>query len=448
MTLISGFGSILSQFDMNQLANKILKQATECGATGADVGISKETGFAISVRMGEVETIEHHQDKGISLTVYVGKKTGNASTSDFSEDAIRSTVEKAYSIAKYTQDDDCAGLADKELMATKFPDLDLYHPWKISPEHAVELAKECENTARKQDKRIHNSEGASVSTYETQYVYANTHGFIGNMHTTRHSMDITLLAKEKNRMERDYDYTVARDANGLLDINSLAKQAANKTVRRLNARKLKTQHVPIIFEAKLARGLLGHFVSAISGGNLYRKSSFLLDQIEKPIFPEFITIEQKPFLKKGLGSAAFDDEGVQTVKRKFIDNGILKSYVLGSYSARKLGLQSTGNAGGVYNLFVNTSDKDFNQLLKEMDTGLLVTELIGQGVNIVTGDYSRGAFGYWVEKGEIQYPVHEITIAGNLKKMYQGIKAIGNDVDHRGNVHTGSILIDNIIIAG
>lgn len=433
---------------LTELAKEILKQAEAFGATSADVSLSEAKGFSVTVRMGKVETIEHHQDRGVSLTVYLGHKTGMASTTDFDSEAIKATVNKAYSIAKYTEEDEYAGLADANLLAKRIPDLDLFHPWEITPTEAVEVAKECEEFARAQDVRITNSEGATVNTCQTHYIYANTHHFMGEMKTTRHSIDINLIAKEKGEMERDYDYTVARDANDLMSIKNLAKNTAYRTVKRLSARKLKTQKTPVIFEARLARGLLAHFIDAISGSRLYRKSSFLLDHLNKQVFPKFMTIDQRPLILKGLNSSAYDDEGVQTVERQYVESGILKSYVLNSYSARKLGLQTTGNAGGIYNLFVNTSNRNLDDLIKQIDAGLLVTELIGQGVNIMTGDYSRGAFGYWIEHGEIQYPVHEITIAGNLKDMFLGIQSIAHDVDTRGAIRTGSILVDQMTIAG
>src|SRR3989338_6701444 len=433
---------------LTELAKEILKQAEAFGATSADVSLSEAKGFSVTVRMGKVETIEHHQDRGVSLTVYLGHKTGMASTTDFDSEAIKATVNKAYSIAKYTEEDEYAGLADANLLAKRIPDLDLFHPWEITPTEAVEVAKECEEFARAQDVRITNSEGATVNTCQTHYIYANTHHFMGEMKTTRHSIDINLIAKEKGEMERDYDYTVARDANDLMSIKNLAKNTAYRTVKRLSARKLKTQKTPVIFEARLARGLLAHFIDAISGSRLYRKSSFLLDHLNKQVFPKFMTIDQRPLILKGLNSSAYDDEGVQTVERQYVESGILKSYVLNSYSARKLGLQTTGNAGGIYNLFVNTSNRNLDDLIKQIDAGLLVTKLIGQGVNIMTGDYSRGAFGYWIEQGEIQYPVHEITIAGNLKDMFLGIQSIAHDVDTRGAIRTGSILVDQMTIAG
>lgn len=433
---------------LTELAEDILKQARAIGASSAEVSISQDKGFSVNVRMGDVETVEHHQGNGVALTLYVGQKTGVASTSDFAPEAIQATVQKAYNIASYTQDDTFAGLADKELMATDFPDLDLYHPWSITPEQAIQLATECEDYARNQDARIVNSEGASVNTAQTNYVYANTHGFISTTRRTRHSINLSLIAKENESMERDYEYTIARDAKDLATPQQLAHNAAERTLKRLHARPLSTMQVPVIFEAKLARGLLGSFFSAISGGNLYRKSSFLLDSLGKSVFPKWVTIDQRPLLLKKLGSAAFDEEGVKTSQRNYIEDGILKSYVLGSYSARKLGLQTTGNAGGVYNAYITTQSYSLNDLLAQMGRGLLVTELIGQGVNLITGDYSRGAFGYWIENGEIQYPVHQITIAGNLKEMFLGIQAIADDVDSRGNINTGSMLIDRMTIAG
>lgn len=438
----------ISSAELQTLIKDLLEKAKQAGATQAEVAASTDKGFSVTIRMGEVETIEHHQDKGIGMTVYFGHRSGSASTSDLSPDALRATLEKACNIARYTGEDIYSGLADAELMAYHYPNLDLYHPWRITPDHAIELALQCEAKARAIDKRITNSEGASVSTHEHARVYGNSHGFIGHYSATRHTMSCSLIATDGHDMQRDYDYTTARDTVDLKSIDALAKTTASRTIHRLGARKLSTREAPVIFAADEAKGLLASFVSAISGGNLYRKASFLLDHLNKPIFPAQIQISENPHLHKAMGSSPFDSEGVRTQARDIIKDGILMGYVLGSYSARKLNMQSTGNADGVHNLSINTSDKNLAELLKEMGTGLLVTELIGQGINLVTGDYSRGAFGYWVEHGEIQYPVHEITIAGNLKNMFSNIIAVGKDVDHRGNIHTGSIWIDKMMIAG
>lgn len=428
--------------------NKILDLAAKQGATAAEAAASTSSGFSATVRMGQVETIEHDRDKEIDVTVYFDHKTGSASTSDFTEDALRLTVEKACTIAKFTGEDPYSGLADKTLMAFGYPDLQLYHPWNISTEQAIAQALECETIARAEDKRISNSEGATVNTHQYFSIYGNSNGFLGSFPMTQHTVSCAVIANDGHEMQRDYDYTVACNPQDLVDLSVLAKKVAQRTVRRLGAKSLSTRECPVLFAPQMARGLIKGLIGAISGPSLYRNASFLLNQIEKKVFPEFIHIAEHPHLLNSLSSAPFDDEGVFTRDKDIISNGILKSYILGSYSARKLGLQTTGNAGGVHNVIINSTGQDFSDLLKQMGTGLLVTELIGQGINIVTGDYSRGAFGYWVEHGEIQYPVQEITVAGNLKDMFLNIVAVGNDVDRRGNVHTGSILIDRMMVAG
>jgi PmbA protein len=338
-------------------------------------------------------------------------------------------------------------LAEKELLAFDYSDLDLDHPWDINTEEAMELAIRCENLAL-QDKRITNSEGVSLTNHRGLHIYANSHGFIGSELATEQSMNCVLIAQENGHMHRDFDYTISRKATDLMPLEALAQSAVQKTVRRLGARRLKTRSAPIIFNPSTARALLGSFTSAINGMNIYRKSSFLVDALDQQIFPDFITLTQFPHIPKAIGSAPFDSEGVRTLQQDYVRDGILQRYLLNSYSAKKLGLQSTGNAGGVYNLVITNSDRTLEQLLQQMGTGLLVTELIGQGINLVTGDYSKGAFGFWVENGEIQYPVEEVTIAGNLGEMFKNIVAVGNDTDRRGKIHTGSILIDSMVIAG
>lgn len=440
----------MKKFDQSyyqELSAEVLTRAKQQGATGAEVTISIEAGFSVSSRLGQLETVEHHQDNGLGITVYVGQQTGSASTTDLSVPAIELTIEKACNIAKFTSSDPYAGLADPALMAYDYPDLELDHPWEITPEIAANYAIECETLAM-DDLQITNSEGASVNSHRHLQLYANTHGFIGSYLTTQHSLNCILIAQQGGQMQRDFEYTLAREAEKLTKIEVLAKQARDKTVRRLGARRLKTRQSPVIFSPEVAKGLLGNFIAAISGSNIYRKSSFLLDHLESPVFPEHINITQKPDIKRALGSAPFDNEGVRTIEQSFVENGILKKYILNSYSARKLGMSSTGNAGGIFNVSITHSDSSLKDLLQKMDTGLLVTELIGQGVNIVTGDYSRGAFGYWVEKGEIVYPVEEITIAGNLKDMFLNIIDVANDVDIRGRILTGSILINKMTIAG
>lgn len=434
--------------NLDNLALEILKEAKQMGADAAEVGISEGSGLTASVRLGEVETVEFHQDKNLEITVYKGKKKGSVSSCDVHREAIQSVLEAACRIAEYTEEDPYAGLADRERLASKILDCDLYHPWEVSAEEAISWTKECEASARAFDTRIVNSEGATFSTHQDYRVYANTQGFIGAYPTSRYGLSCTVIAKHQDSMQRDYDFTVARDGRDLEARVAIGQKAALRSLRRLNARKIKTCEAPVIFEARIAPGLLGSFITAISGGNLYRKSSFLLDHLDKAVFPPFVQIKEMPHLLKGLGSAPFDQEGVQTTERVIVDKGILKSYVLSSYSARKLGLKTTGNSGGVHNLIISHTDHDLPALLQEMGTGFLVTELIGQGPNIVTGDYSRGAAGFWVEKGEIQFPVEEVTIAGNLKEMFANIVAIGDDVEKRSNILTGSLWINRMTIAG
>ena len=433
---------------LRQLVRDILQYAKQQGATACAAEISDGFGQAVTVRQGEVETIEYNRDKGIGVSVFLGQKRGNASTSDFSSKSVRDTVDAALSIARYTASDDCAGLPEQNMLATEFPDFDLYHPWSLSVEQAIEFARECEQAAFARDKRINNSEGASVNMHEAQFVYANSLGFIGGFPTSRHSISCAVIAGKNEAMQRDYWYSEARNAREILKVEEIGRIAAERAVRRLNARKLGTMQVPVLYEAPVAASLIGHFVGAVSGGSLYRKSSFLLDQLGKQIFSKNILIEDIPDISRGLASGAFDDEGVKTQRRVIVDKGVLQGYFLGSYSARKLGMKSTGNSGGNHNLIVRPGKLDFDGLLKKMGRGLVVTELLGQGVNPVTGDYSRGAAGFWVEHGEIQYPVEEITIAGNLKDMYRHISAVGNDVLVQGSRQCGSILLDNMTVAG
>ncbi len=433
---------------LEQQVSDILAEARAQGASAAEAGVSTDTGLSVTVRLGEVETVEHHRDKGVAVTVYFGKRKGTASSSDFSPRAIRETVAAACTIARYTAEDEYSGLADADLMATDIPDLDLCHPWVLSADQAVALAMDAEAAGRV-DQRITNSEGATVNTYQGGRVYGNSHGFIGGYASTRHGISCVLIAQQgENDMQRDYWYTVARDAASLELPAEVGAHAARRALQRLGARRLSTRQVPVIFAAEVAGGLIGHFLGAIRGGSLYRNASFLVDHLDKRVFPEFVHIHEQPHLKNALGSAPFDDEGVATRARDFIVDGVLTSYVLDSYSARKLGMQTTGNAGDVHNLTVDPGTLDLDGLIKEMGTGLLVTELMGMGVNIVTGDYSRGASGFWVENGEIQYPVQEITIAGNLRDIFMQIQGTGRDVDTRGNIRTGSILIERMTVAG
>jgi len=434
--------------DLINLIQRVLELARARGASAAEADIGSGTGFSATVRWGEVEKIEHERDKGLSVTVYVGKRKGSASTSDFSDKALAESVSAACNIVRYASEDPCAGLAEAGLMAKEIPELDLYHPWDITPERAIEIAIECENIARTCDKRINNSDGTVVSTYSGMHAYGNTQGFAGGWPWSSHTIDCTLLAEHAGNMQRDGWYSKCRDHRELEDIKLIGAEAARRTVQRLGARKLTTRNVPVIFEAPVASGLFSAFITAVSGGSLYRRASFLLDTLGKQIFAKHLRIYEQPHLKKALGSAPFDNDGVATKARDIVKDGVLQGYVLSSYSARKLGLQTTGNAGGVHNLIIEPGTQSLADLIKQMDTGLFITDMIGFGVNQVTGDYSRGASGFWIEHGEIQYPVEEITVAGNLKDIYQRIVAIGNDVDHRGNILTGSVLIENMTVAG
>lgn len=434
---------------LQQIAGDVLDHARKGGASACETDISDGFGQNVTVRRGEVETIEYNRDKGLSVTVYIGKKRGHASTSDFSPGAVYDTVAAALSIATHTAEDDCAGLADADLLAREFPDLDLYFPWDLPVEEAIQLAQTCEAAAFAVDKRIANSEGASVSLGESQFVYANSLGFMGGYPASRHSISCAMIANHDESMQRDYWYSAVRDAADLEHADSVGKKAGMRSVARLGARKIATCEVPVLFEAPIASSLIGHFVGAVSGGSLYRKSSFLLNSIGKQVFAPDIQIRERPHLKKGLASGTFDDEGVVTRERNVIENGVVQGYFLSSYSARKLGLGTTGNAGGNHNLILdNGAALEFSALLKKMGKGLLVTELLGHGVNSVTGDYSRGAAGFWVEGGEICHAVEEITIAGNLKDMLLGISAVGSDVSIRGSKQCGSLLIDRMMVAG
>ena len=425
-----------------------LDKAKSFGATQAEVGVTHSTGLSVSVRQGETETLEYNNDTGLALTVYMDKSKASASTSDLSEAAIADTVKAACDIAKYTQADDYAGLADAELMATEFPDLDLYHPWDVSTEQAIELAQQCEQAGLAFDSQISNTEGATLSSHVGSRVYANSHGFVGNNNSSRHSLSCTLIAEDDKGMQRDYWYDMARDAQQLTAAEKIGRKAAENTIKRLNAQTAPTGNYPVIFLADTATSLFRQLISAIRGGALYRKASFLLDHLDKQIFPDFIRIHEQPHLLKGLGSSSFDAEGVATKPRDIVTDGVLQGYVLDSYSARKLGMQTTANAGGVHNLTIETSDTDLPSLIKQMDKGVIVTETMGMGINIVTGDYSQGAAGFWVENGEIQYAIDEFTIAGELSTMFMGIQTIANDIETRGSTRTGSVLIDSMMIAG
>ena len=433
---------------LQQLAEDVLSHARKLGATACEADVSEGFGQSVTVRCDEVETIEFNRDKGIGITVYAGQRKGYASTSDFSAQALRETVEAALAIARYTAEDDCAGLADAELMAKDYPDLDLYHPWALTVEQAIETARRCEQAAFAASPRISNSEGASVSTQQAHFVSANSHGFMGGYPTSRHYVSCSMIAGDQDAMQRDDWYTTHRNAACLDDAALVGRIAAERAVARLGGRQIKTGEYPVLFEPALAAGLLSSLVHAASGGALYRKSSFLLDHLGKRVMPEFVNIIERPHLKCGLGSASFDSDGVATRDRDIVRDGILQGYFLSAYTARKLGMQTTANAGGSHNLIIEPGELDFAGLLARMGRGLLVTELLGHGINYVTGDYSRGAAGFWVEDGQIAYPVEEITIAGNLKTMLAGIVAVGRDVEIRGSKQTGSILVDRMTVAG
>jgi PmbA protein len=437
-----------SKDDLQARVHDMLAYARAHGATGCEAEASQGYGQSVTVRKGEVETIEYNRDKGISVSVYIGQRKGHASTSDFGTQALQDTVDKALTIARYTAEDSFAGLPDAALLAREIPELDLYHPWDSTVEQAIEQAKACEAAALAVDSRINNSEGGSVNTQESLFVYGNSLGFLAGYPTSRHGISCAVIAESDGGMQRDYWYTTARDAIDMESPETVGRRAGERTVRRLDARQVKTCQVPVLFEAPLAAGLISSFVSAASGGSLYRKSSFLVDSLGKPIFAPLVNIVERPHLLKGLASSPFDNEGVATRDRDVIRDGVLQGYFLGSYSGRKLGMPSTGNAGGNHNLIVSSTGEDFAALLKKMGTGLLVTELLGHGTNMVTGDYSRGAAGFWVEGGEIQYAVEEITIAGNLQDMFRQIIAIGTDVEARGSKQTGSILIERMTVAG
>jgi PmbA protein len=436
--------------ELQDIVNEALAQARQLGATQAEADVSLQKGLTTTVRLGEVETVEYQRDRGMGITVYFGKRKGSASTADLSGRAVSETVSKACDIARYTAEDQCSGLADPEELARDIPDLDLDHPWDISPEQAVECARACEAAGREVDTRITNSEGATVGSHRGVRVYGNSHGFLAGYPSTSHSVSCVLLAQAGDDMQRDYWYSSTRDAADLESAESIGRKAGERAVARLGARKLSTRKSRVLFAPEMARGFIGHFLGAVRGSSQYRKSTFLLGAAGQQVFPSFVGLSERPHIRKGLGSSPFDGEGVATRDRELVREGTLQGYILGSYSARKLGLRTTGNAGGTHNVLVEskTGGTPIDALMREFGSGLLVTELMGQGVNGVTGDYSRGASGYWIENGQPVYPVHEITIAGNLKDMYRNIAAIGSDVDTRGGVRVGSILISELTIAG
>lgn len=433
---------------LQKIAHDVLQEAKRLGASETDVSIALNKGFSVSARQGDVETVEYHQDKSIGINVLFGKRSGSASISDMRPEAVRAAVEAACHIAKFTDEDPAAGLAEKDELALQYPHLDMSYPWALTVEEAIEMTIQCEREALAFDKRIMSAEETTLNTMDAFCLHANSNGFMGFYPYTRHELSCVLIGKQDDEMQRDYSYTIATDPLELESVSHVAKEAAERTVQRLGARQLRTMKTPVIFIAEEARGLFGHLMSAISGGSLYRKSSFLLDHLDKKIFPEFMHIQEQPHLARALGTVPFDDDGVATRDNIFIEDGILRSYCLGVYSARKLQMKTTGNAGGVHNLMIKHGDKNLAALLKTMDTGLLITEMMGNGVNLITGDYSRGVGGFWVEKGEIQYPVQEITVAGKLQNMYAGIQEVGNDIDKRGNIRTGSVLINEMMVAG
>ena len=441
-----------SDAQLREFAQAVLDHAKSLGASACECDVSEGFGLSVTVRKGAIDTLEHNRDKGIGVSVHFGTrphvKRGHASTSDFSPAALRQTVEAAVAIARHTAEDDCAGLPEPELMAKGQPDLDLYHPWRVSPEEAIDIAKRCEAAAFALSPKLKNTEGSSVSAQHSQFIFANSLGFMAGFPTSRHSLGCSMIAEEKGQMQRDDWYSSARVPAQVADPGVLGRYAGERALARLRARKIRTCQAPVLFEAPLASGLIGHFVSAVSGGSLYRKSTFLLDSMGKQVFSPIVTIEERPHERQGMASSPFDEEGVATRQRSVVREGVVEGYFLGTYSARKLGLQSTGSAGGNHNLVVKPGTLDLRALLKKMHRGLLVTELLGQGINLITGDYSRGAAGYWVENGEIQYPVEEITIAGNLGEMFKSIAAVGKDTLVRGSRESGSILIENMTIAG
>ncbi|WP_299790318.1 metalloprotease PmbA [uncultured Shewanella sp.] len=437
--------------ELNSLKDAVsvaLEYAKELGTSAAEVAISKQQGLSVSTRLKEVETVEFNKDGALGITLFRDGCKGSSSTSDLSPDAIKLAVKAADDIAKFTSSDPNNGLADADLMATEFPDLELYHPEDISADHLTELAARSEEAALNVDSRITNSDGASANAHTGLKVYGNSHGFLHGYSSSRYSLSCVVIGETDGNMQRDYDYTISRKFGDLLSPEEVGIKASEKTLSRLGSRKIATTELPVLLAPEIATGLISHLVGAISGSSLYRKSSFLLDAIDTQVFPDWFSIEEQPHLKAGLASALYDSEGVATRDRHIIDKGILSSYLLTSYSARKLGLKNTGHAGGIYNWTLSHTGQTFDELVKEMGTGLIVTEVMGQGVNAVTGDYSRGAAGFYVENGVILYPVEEITIAGNLKGMYRNIVGVSKDRDLRSSIRTGGILLSDMKIAG
>lgn len=434
--------------DLESLVHDILAEAQRQGADQAEVSVSVDAGLSVNVRKGELEHLEFNSDRGFGITLYLGQRKGSASTTDSSKQAIVDTVAAAKNIASFTEDDAANGLADAALMPTEMQDLDLFHLWPLEPEAATILAQRCEQAGLEVDKRLTNSDGAQVNTQQALRVYGNSHGFVGTYAGTRHGLSCVLIGEDDQGMQRDYWYTVGRDAADLEAPEAVGAEAARRTLARMSPRSAPTGTFPVLFVPQMASGFFGHLIGAISGGSLYRRASFLLDSMGQQVLPEWISLVERPHIKKSLGSANFDGDGVATREKAFVEQGTVRSYVLSAYSGRKLGLPTTGNSGGVHNLDVDSPQTPVGDLIKQMGRGLIVAELMGQGVNGVTGDYSRGAAGFWVENGEIAYPVAEVTIAGNLKSMYRQIAALGDDVDYRSNVRAPSVLIDGLMVAG
>ncbi|HPQ95116.1 MAG TPA: metalloprotease PmbA [Thiolinea sp.] len=434
--------------EFQTLAQDFLKAAKAKGATAAEIGIDKGTGLSVAVRMGEVDKLQYHRDQGASISVYFGHKKGFASSGDLSPKALTDALEAACNIARFTAEDEYNGLADPELMAREIPELDLYHPWDVDAARAITLAQETEQAARDHDARITNSEGAEVDSYAGLGVYANSNGFSGITSSTRHTVSCAVVGQEGSAMQRDYWYSSHCLPARLEPAAAIGHKAAERTLRRLNGRSLSPRTVPVLYVPELAKGLVGTLVSGISGGALYRKATFLLNSLGQPVFPDFVQLSERPHLPCTLGSRAYDAEGVATFDREIVEDGRIQGYFLGSYSARKLGMRTTASASGASNLILHDTGQDWQGMLDALGTGLMVTELIGSGINMITGDYSRGAAGFWVENGEVQYPVEEITIAGNLKDMFRDIRAIGNDVDLRGRIQSDSVLIGGMTVAG
>ena len=433
--------------ELKELVGRILDEARQQGATAAEVSVTDDAGLAVKVRNRDLETVEFTHDRGFGITVFDGQRKGSASTSDASEEAVRGTVRAALNIARYTEEDPCNGLADAELLARELPDLDLYHPWSLDVPEAEQRALETEAAAFDHDRRIKNSEGAEVSSHRTCSVYGNSHDFVEALQGTRHGLSISVIAEDGERMQNDYWYTAGRVADALDDHRAVGRRAAERAVARLGVRPVATGQYPVLFDPQMAAGLVGHLIGAISGGALYRKASWLLDSLGQQVMPSSLSLVEHPHLPRGIASTPFDGDGVATSAKAFVKDGVIASYVLGNYAAKRLDMVTTGNAGGVFNLELETKRKPFEDLLRDMGTGLMVTHLMGQGVNRVTGDYSRGASGIWIENGEPTHAVDEVTIAANLRDVYRNVVAAGDDVDRRGTIHTGSLLVDGMTVA-